>query len=170
MGLFIDFSQDFMQAFNINLLKKNHMKFMKILSFAIMYIVSFGLSAQEINESSIVKKWKIDLELMQDVVSQMISEKPEMAKLDEINKSVAIQTAIEKIAHIKMEYKIDGTVISVNSKGTSQGTWKFDKIENVIISKIGNNKEKKFKIISIDAKKMHLKTDQNKDLFFITED
>lgn len=139
---------------------------MKIIIIICCALVSLlKLNAQEIDTKLLIKKWKVDVELMRPVIAQMLSERPDMTGLNEINKKVAIQTALDQIAFNTIEYKQDGTRESVTSKGKTTEKWKYNEVTNTIIVETEKNKEKIFNIIKLEADKLHLRTEDNKDLF-----
>jgi hypothetical protein len=112
-----------------------------------------------------VGKWKMDTELMKPVIEKMMNENPQMANLDALNKNIAVSTALNQISENSIEYKEDGTIVNTSSKGVMMGTWKWDDATEELTTKSDNKPEKKFKIISLTKTKLHLRTQDNKDVF-----
>jgi Lipocalin-like domain len=141
----------------------------KTLFLLVILLQSFiGSSQNSFDKKLIIKKWKIDLEAMKPVVEKMLSENEQMSTLDELNKKVAVTTALNQISAMAIEYKSDGVLLNTTSKGDTTGTWKWDGDSNTILTKTNDKPEKKFTVITLSEKKLHLKTAENKDLHLMS--
>lgn len=124
------------------------------------------LNCQEIDEKLLCKKWTIDVELMRPVVEDMLSKRPDMADLDEVNRKVAIQTALNKITNNTVEYKANGVRTSFTSKGTSKSTWTYHRKKNELVVLDDNKLRSKFTIIKLTSNSLHLISENGTKLFF----
>ena len=133
----------------------------------IAFFITNAMAQKEEIKQNLIQKWKFNLELMKPTVEKILSENPEMANVDELDKAMAMDSALSEMAQSSIEYIGDGTLIKTTSDGNSAGTWKYDDQLEVLITKTKKEPEKRFKIIELDKTKLHLKTQDNKDVFFV---
>ena len=133
----------------------------------IAFFITNAMAQKEEIKQNLIQKWKFNLELMKPTVEKILSENPEMANVDELDKAMAMDSALSEMAQSSIEYIRDGTLIKTTSDGSSAGTWKYDDQLEVLIAKTKKEPEKRFKIIELDKTKLHLKTQDNRDVFFV---
>lgn len=133
----------------------------------IAFFITNAMAQKEQIKQNLIQKWKFNLELMKPTVEKILSENPEMANVDELDKAMAMDSALSEMVQSSIEYIADGTLIKTTSDGSSAGTWKYDDQLEVLITKTKKEPEKRFKIIELDKTKLHLKTLDNKDVFFV---
>lgn len=147
----------------------NIIKMKSIKKYLLVLILPFfainGIAQKGDIKQNLVGKWKMDTELMKPIIEKMMNENPQTANLDALNKNIAVSTALSQISENSIEYKVDGTMVNSTTKGVAIGTWKWDIATEELTTKSENKPEKKFKIISLTKTKLHLKTQDNKDLY-----
>lgn len=131
--------------------------------------ISTSFAQSENTKDLIANKWIIDQEAMKPVLQKMLEENPQTSALDELNKQVALSTALNQISTIKIEYKKDGSLASVNPNGNSVGVWSLSSDGRELTTKTEGKPEKKFTIIEISKLKLQLLTADKKSLFFKSE-
>jgi hypothetical protein len=136
------------------------------LIIALFFSIS-NLKAQEIDLEDLTKKWKTDLVLMRPVLEKMLSERPDMRHLDEENRVLAIDTALEQIAGNTIEYRKDGILLTVTSKGKTEGIWRYE--SGQLFTQNKGKEEKKFTILEITKSNLHLRSEDGKDLYMVSQ-
>ncbi len=141
---------------------------MKYIPILLMLPFSILIAEAQKNDPHeiISRKWKVNKEAMWPVMEKMLNERKEVSSLNDENRIVAIQTAIDKIASNTFEYKPDGTLITTTSKEKMKGKWRFNKEFTEIIIKYGENPDKTYKVIELKKDALHLTVD-DKSLFLI---
>lgn len=121
------------------------------------------------SESLLQKEWKIDLIAMNAVFAKMIEANPSTASLDDLNKQVAIETAMERVADMKVFYKSDNNLLVTRSKqDSSTGKWEIsDDQKEITHITDDNGLTKKYTIVELTDSNLQLLTDTNINLIFI---
>ena len=133
-----------------------------------MVLCVVKVNAQEFDSKLLCKKWKIDVESMKPVIAKKLSQDSQFAFLSEAEKEEGILSILETLKQDTIEYKSDGTIDRNGSEGFSKGTWKLDTTKGELITKIDNNKEKKYQIIHLDKNKLHYRAENGYDLVLIS--
>jgi hypothetical protein len=137
----------------------------KLLLLTALLLMVSQIHAQQTDIKLLTKKWKTDVELMRPVIVKMLDERPDMRHLDEENRTLAVNTALDQIAENTIEYKSNGTMVTINSKGKIDGTWKYEPDGNVLITQSKGKEVKRFTVREINTTKLHLLSESGMDLF-----
>lgn len=139
-----------------------------LVTIILMVLCVVKVNAQEFDSKLLCKKWKIDVESMKPVIAKKLSQDSQFAFLSEAEKEEGILSILETLKQDTIEYKSDGTIDRNGSEGFSIGTWKLDTTKGELITKIDNNKEKKYQIIHLDKNKLHYRAENGYDLVLIS--
>jgi len=139
-----------------------------LVTIILMVLCVVKVNAQEFDSKLLCKKWKMDVEAMKPVIEKKLSQDPQFAFLSEAEKEQALLSILETFKQDTIEYKSDGTIERNASEGFSKGTWKLDTTKGEPITKIDNNKEKKYQIIHLDKNKLHYRAENGYDLVLIS--
>ncbi len=141
-----------------------NLKKIKVLLFSAIVLISLSANGQ--TQSLLTKKWKIDIESMRPVIEERLNNREDMKNLDDLNKKVAIEQALNQISSNIIEYKNDGSYISINSKDKKVGKWNLNSDSTMVKVEL-DGKEINYKIIMLTEDKLHLIANNGLNLHFI---
>lgn len=128
-----------------------------ILIVTLLFVASTSIFAQSENANQfIVNKWKIDLKEMKNIVIAKLKTEEQYQGLVGEQFDIAVETALEKVSNLKMEFNSDGSYSRTNSKGTAKGKWELSQDLKTLTTQTVSEPKKTFQVKEINKSKLVL--------------
>lgn len=148
-----------------------------IKNVATLLIVAFTIStsfAQSTDtKKQLINKWAFNKEAMKPVIKAFIEAMPQIAALDESERTAAVEASveqsIEQSGNMKFDFKADGKFVRTNGDEIINGTWLLSADNKELTIRLEGKPEKKMTIVELSDSKLNLLYPDGKNLILKKE-